>query len=156
MYIYTYTYTLYVHTCVYMHITLERCTAIATSFPNIEKATVCKEGVSFKGKLIFLYPLVPLNISKFFFKVYLFLRQCERQSTSSGAVGGGGGWCRQRETQNLNQAPGSELSAQCLTWGLNSVTHKPWDHDLSRDRTLNRLSHSGALATLWIFLMYMY
>ena len=26
---------------------------------------------------------------------------------------------RGRETQNLKQAPGSELSAQSLTWGLN-------------------------------------
>ena len=27
---------------------------------------------------------------------------------------------RERETQNLKQAPGSELSAQSLTWGSNS------------------------------------
>ena len=27
---------------------------------------------------------------------------------------------RERETQNPEQAPGSELSAQSLTWGLNS------------------------------------
>ena len=29
---------------------------------------------------------------------------------------------RERETQNPKQAPGSELSAQDLTWGLNSRT----------------------------------
>ena len=29
---------------------------------------------------------------------------------------------RERETQNLKQAPGSELSAQSLTWGSNSQT----------------------------------
>ena len=29
---------------------------------------------------------------------------------------------RERETQNLNQATGSELSAQSLTWGSNSQT----------------------------------
>ena len=29
---------------------------------------------------------------------------------------------RERETQNLKQAPGSELSAQRLTWGSNSGT----------------------------------
>ena len=29
---------------------------------------------------------------------------------------------RERETQNLKQAPGSELSAQSLTQGLNSRT----------------------------------
>ena len=27
---------------------------------------------------------------------------------------------RERETENPKQAPGSELSAQSLTWGLNS------------------------------------
>ena len=32
----------------------------------------------------------------------------------------GGG--RGRETQNLKQAPGSELPAQILTWGWNSLT----------------------------------
>ena len=29
---------------------------------------------------------------------------------------------KERETQNLKQAPGSELSAQILTWGSNSRT----------------------------------
>ena len=29
---------------------------------------------------------------------------------------------RERETQNLRQAPGSELSAQSPTWGSNSQT----------------------------------
>ena len=29
---------------------------------------------------------------------------------------------RERETQNLKQTPGSELSAQSLTWGSNSST----------------------------------
>ncbi|EJW90164.1 hypothetical protein EVA_21729, partial [gut metagenome] len=29
---------------------------------------------------------------------------------------------RERETQNPKQAPGSELSAQSSTWGLNSQT----------------------------------
>ena len=31
----------------------------------------------------------------------------------------GGGAERERETQNLKQAPGSELSAQSLTWDSN-------------------------------------
>ena len=31
----------------------------------------------------------------------------------------GGGAERESETQNLKQAPGSELSAQSLMWGLN-------------------------------------
>ena len=34
----------------------------------------------------------------------------------------GGGAERERETQNLKQAPGSELSAQSPTWDLNSQT----------------------------------
>ena len=56
---------------------------------------------------------------------------------------------RERETQNPKQAPGSELSAQSTTgvW-----THKPWDHDLSRSLTLNRLSHPGTP----IFLTFIY
>ena len=32
---------------------------------------------------------------------------------------------RERETQKLKQAPGSELSAQSLTWGSNSQTARP-------------------------------
>ena len=50
----------------------------------------------------------------------------ERQSASGGGAerecvcgGGVGGW---GETQNLKQAPGSKLSAQSPTWGLNSQT----------------------------------
>ena len=40
----------------------------------------------------------------------------QRQSVS------GAGAERERKTQNLKQAPGSELSAQSPTWGLNSQT----------------------------------
>ena len=42
----------------------------------------------------------------FFFNVYLFLRQRETEHEW--------GRVRERETQNLKQAPGSELSAQSL------------------------------------------
>ena len=38
----------------------------------------------------------------------------------------GGGSERERETQNLKQAPGSELSAQSPTRGLNSRTARSW------------------------------
>ena len=38
-------------------------------------------------------------------------RERERQSMSGGGA--------ERETQNRKQAPGSELSAQSLMWGLN-------------------------------------
>ena len=43
---------------------------------------------------------------------YLFLR--ERKSVSGGVA--------ERETQNLRQAPGSELLAQSPKWGLNPPT----------------------------------
>ena len=46
---------------------------------------------------------------------------------------------RERETQNLKQAPGSELSTQSPMWGLN-----PGDHDVNRSQTFNQLSHPGA------------
>ena len=51
---------------------------------------------------------------KFFFNVYLFLR---RRATEHEQ---GRSRERERETQNPKQAPGSELSAQRLTWGSNS------------------------------------
>ena len=37
-----------------------------------------------------------------------------------------GGAERERETQNPKQAPGSELSAQSLTWGSNPRTVRSW------------------------------
>ena len=33
---------------------------------------------------------------------------------------------KERETENLNEGPGSELSAQSLMWGLNSQTMRSW------------------------------
>ena len=56
----------------------------------------------------------------FFFNVYLFLRERQRQSTSGGGSG------RERETQNLKQAPGSELSAQSPTQASNPRTARSW------------------------------
>ena len=52
----------------------------------------------------------------FFLNVYLFLRQRETEH-ERGRVRE-----RERETQNLKQAPGSELSAQSLMRGSNSRT----------------------------------
>ena len=49
---------------------------------------------------------------------YLFLRERERERD---IVQDREGY-RERETQNSKQAPGSELSAQSPTWGLNSQT----------------------------------
>ena len=45
--------------------------------------------------------------------MFIFERERERER---GEVGEGQ---RERETQNLKQAPGSELSAQSPMWGLN-------------------------------------
>ena len=50
-----------------------------------------------------------------FFNVYLFLRERERQSMSSGGAERGG------DTES-EAAPGSELSAHSLTRGSNSRT----------------------------------
>ena len=47
---------------------------------------------------------------------------------------------RERETQNLKEAPGSELSAQSPTRGSNSRTARSWP---GWSRPLNRLSHPG-------------
>ena len=64
------------------------------------------------------------KISKLFFLIffltfiYLFLRQRETEHER--------GRVRERETQNLKQAPGSELSAQSPTRGLNSRTARSW------------------------------
>ena len=51
---------------------------------------------------------------------------------------------RERDTQSLKQAPGSELSAQLFRAQCGAWTHEPWDHDLSRSQTLTWLSHPGA------------
>ena len=50
--------------------------------------------------------------------MYLFLRERERERDRARAEEEQ----RERETQNPKQAPGSELSAQSLTWGLKSQT----------------------------------
>ena len=48
--------------------------------------------------------------------VFFLTLTFERQSMNKGGVD------RERETQNLKQAPGSKLSAQSLTRGLNPQT----------------------------------
>ena len=50
----------------------------------------------------------------YFFNICLFLRERERASTGEGQ--------REKETQNLKQTPGSELSAQSPMLGLNPRT----------------------------------
>ena len=56
------------------------------------------------------------NDFKIFLMFYLFLRERERQSMSAAGAE------RERDTQNPEQAPGSELSAQSQTQGLNPQT----------------------------------
>ena len=68
-----------------------------------------------------------------FFNVYWFLRERERECVSGEGA--------EKETQNPKPAPSSELSAQSPR---GARTHGPRDHDLSRSRTLNQLSHPGA------------
>ena len=54
----------------------------------------------------------------FFFYVYLILRDWDRTHVGEGQ--------RERETENLKQAPGSELSAQRPTPGSNPRTMRSW------------------------------
>ena len=55
-------------------------------------------------------------------KKLMFICYWERERQSMSREGAG----RERETQNSEQAPGSELSAQSPTWGLNSRTVRSW------------------------------
>ena len=64
-----------------------------------------------------IFQKIPLEVNAFFFfyfsfYIYLFF---DRDRAQWGRV-------RERETQNLKQAPGSELSAQSPTQGSNSQT----------------------------------
>ena len=70
-----------------------------------------------------------------FFLCFIYFWDRERQSIS------GRGAERERETQNLKQAPGSEL--QHRAW-RRARTHVLCDHDVSWSQTLNQLSHPGA------------
>ena len=76
------------------------------------------KGIIFIYLFIYLFILFYFIFLIFFFKFfstfYLFLEQRETEHEW--------GRGRERETQNRKQAPGSELSAQSPTWGLNSRT----------------------------------
>ena len=73
------------------------------------------EGMShaFRGRdlIVFIFE----KILKIFIQ---FLRERDRMQVGKGQ--------RERETQNLKQAPGSERSAQSPTWGSNSRTVRSW------------------------------
>ena len=69
-----------------------------------------------------------------FFNVYLFLRETETEQEQ--------GRSRERGRHRIGsrlQALSHHHRAQC-----GALTHKQQDHDLSRSRTLSRLSHPGA------------
>ena len=72
---------------------------------------------------------------EFFFQRFLFIFGTERDRAWTGDGQ------RERETQNRKQAPGSEPSAQSLTWGSNSRTTRSWP---GWSRTINWLRHPGA------------
>ena len=55
----------------------------------------------------------------FNFLMFIYLRERERERERQSVNGVGQ---RERETQNLKQVPGSELSAQSPMWGSNSPT----------------------------------
>ena len=74
------------------------------------------------------------SLNYFFHCLFIF----ERQRDTEHEWGRG----RERETQNLKQAPGSELTAPEPDVGLEPTN---WDHDPSRSQMLNWLSHPGAL-----------
>ena len=79
----------------------------------------------------------------FFFKfcnVYLFLRQIETEHEQ--------GRGRKRGRHRI-QSGLQALSCQHRS-RRGARIHRPWDHDLSQSRTLNRLSHPGAPPG-WIF-----
>ena len=84
--------------------------------------------------------LINIYLVIIFFNVYLFLRQRETEH-ERGRVRERGG----HRIWNRLQA----LSCRHRAW-RGAQTHKPWDHDLSWSRTLNRLSHPGAPVYLFL------
>ena len=70
------------------------------------------------------------------FLMFIYFWERQRQNVS------GLGAERERETQNRKQAPGSELSAQSLIWGLNPWTMRSWPKP-KLSQTLNWLSYPG-------------
>ena len=75
---------------------------------------------------------IPFFFPLSYFNVYLFFREivyeCGRGRNRGGRAE------TERETRNLKQAPGSELSAQSRTWGLNSGAVRSWPEPKSDTR----------------------
>ena len=67
---------------------------------------------------------------------------------------------RERETQNLNHTPGSKLSAQSPTWGLNSQTVRSRPEPKSGAQPTEPPRHPSYTGTLviraFIFLMFLF
>ena len=82
---------------------------------------------SFRNPFMFLLLL--------FFNIYSFLRDGERQNMSGRGT--------EREGDTDSEA-GSRLRAVSTEPDAGLELNKPRDHDLSRSRTLNRLSHPAA------------
>ena len=78
-----------------------------------------------------------MNIFLNFLNVHLFLRERQRQRQSTS---GGGAERGRHRIQSGSQALSCQHRARPRAW-----THEQWDHDLSRSRMLNRLSHPGTL-----------
>ena len=68
----------------------------------------------FFTNILFIVAVQASNTIVFLFFKSLFIFERERQSITRGGAE------RERETQNVKQAPDSELSAQSPTWGWNS------------------------------------
>ena len=66
----------------------------------------------------FLVPIKGFSFEKVYFTIFLMFIFIERERDRTRAGPGQ----RERETENLKQAPGSELSAQSPTRGSNSRT----------------------------------
>ena len=77
-----------------------------------------KESVHFQWNICKFSLFLVVNLSPmlllFFFLTFIYFRETERDSEQAGEGR------RERETQNLKQVPGSELSSQSPTRGLNS------------------------------------
>ena len=88
-----------------------------------------------------------------FFNVYLFLRETETECK----------WIRGRKRgRHRIQSRPQALSCQHRAW-CGAQTHEPWDHDLSRNQTLNWLSHPGtpsfhvfSSAFIYLFNVYLF
>ena len=81
----------------------------------------------------------------FFFNVYFWERQTDRQTDTKPEQGSG----RKRERKNPRHAPHCQHRARC-----EALTHKLWDHDMSRSQMPNQPSHPGAPKALQVVLMH--